>query len=214
MDELKLRVYMGGLVMKKFALFCFSIACMLIMSVDALAQGYECEVIVTVGETTIEAISWEDVPEGIEPIEFANIYERDAFLKKFSSELENMEFYTVILPSISRTNYTTVRFDSRNHGFGGTISLYGHMRNPSRQAGGAITSAHASTSLSGFTLSIGWEERGAHATISGTNRTVVTAQGSGDAIVYLLVNGMIETSRTTVHMSRTIETATSLIRWQ
>lgn len=79
------------------------------------------------------------------------------------------------------------------------ISLYVSYTTSGNNHTGYITSHHAYTTFTGYTLSVGWNQTSAYSEVASSGKDIY-AEATGEFITYLLVDGLIELSRQALYL--------------
>jgi hypothetical protein len=97
------------------------------------------------------------------------------------------------------STHSTVTVASANFSFNCWVSLKVSYTTSGDHNTGVITHHNAYTTLSGYTLAVGWEQTSAHSEITSSGKDIY-AEGSGELITYILIKGLIEIGRQTVNL--------------
>ena len=147
---------------------------------------------ITIGEPILETIPYYDIEEGTEFLVFNTIEERDAFIKNFISDLKSLEmtYYHVNFNSLLRTRSA---FVGSQRLATATVTLSVNFRDN----GSVVTWAEPFTTLTGFTLGFGWNQRsiGSHIPPGGRD---ITAFTTGEITQSFFVSGLVEILRVPV----------------
>ena len=128
-----------------------------------------------------------------ELLSFENHEQVEEFMESFNN-IDIVENYEI---NLLDNNYT-VAVDTIQHGYA-TVTLYCSYSTSGNHSG-KILSHDAYTTFSGYTLSLGWEERFTSSRITSSGKDIYV-EAARELITYFLVDGLLEISRQDVSLS-------------
>jgi hypothetical protein len=186
---------------KKISMTTIAIA---ILVAGCLMTGCQKDEAIDLSDPVFEKIALSDVPEGITPMKFSSDHEAIAYINELKAKRAAEKNYFVITTYTSRGSIIPAlapRLKSSMESATDNIDVSGwwvqslNVYISFSDIGGNVT---ITSSLSGFTLGAGWEQKSYSYYWSGSTLYYTV---SGDEIIYLIINGLLEIYRDTETIS-------------